>query len=36
LYVLISVHFWKEEIEYLPLLENAELASYVCELRLAG
>jgi hypothetical protein len=36
LYALISVHFWKEEVEYLPLLEKSALAPYVCELRLGG
>lgn len=36
LYALISVHFWKEEVEYLPLLQKSELAPYVCQLRIAG
>jgi iron-sulfur cluster repair protein YtfE (RIC family) len=36
LHALISVHVWKEEVEYLPLLEKRELAPYVAELRLAG
>jgi hypothetical protein len=36
LHALISVHFWKEEVEYLPLLEWKELAAYVCEPSLAG
>ncbi len=36
LYALISVHFWKEEVEYLPLLDKHELAPYVYELRLTG
>jgi hypothetical protein len=30
------VHFWKEEVEYLPLLEKSELAAYVCELQVVG
>jgi iron-sulfur cluster repair protein YtfE (RIC family) len=27
LYALISVHFWKEEVEYFPLLDRGDLTS---------